>query len=203
MNKLKHQENISVSDEILEKIIDEIPKPEINSTNNVFHDLISCILEQQIHYRSTKNIFQKMLNASGLERLTPDNFHQFEEKAFGNIKLSIRKYETVLRVLEFWAENNIDWFLLTDLEVIEKLSSINGIGKWTIDMILLYSLNRANVVPYDDYHLKQVMVSLYNLDPQLKLKAQMVEVSENWGEKKSLAVLYLLAWKQHNKGKWQ
>ena len=201
MTKVKNQENNLASDKVLEKIICEIPKPEIKSTNNVFHDLISCILEQQIHYRSTKNIFQKMLNASGLERLTPDNFHQFEENSFGNIKLSIRKYETVLRVLEFWVENNIDWFLLTDLEVIEKLTSIKGIGRWTIDMILLYSLNRTNIIPYDDYHLKQVMVSLYNLNPKVKLKAQMLEISENWEGQKSLAVLYLLAWKQHNKGK--
>ena len=66
-------------------------------------------------------------------------------------------------------------------------------------MILLYTLERPNVFPYDDYHLKQIMVSLYGLDPKVRLKAQMIEISESWGNQKSLAVLYLFAWKQYNK----
>jgi DNA-3-methyladenine glycosylase II len=87
----------------------------------------------------------------------------------------------------------------SDNEVVKELSSIKGIGKWTIDMILLYTLNRPNVFPYEDFHLKQIMVSLYGLNEKVKLKAQMLAVAENWGEQKSLAVLYLLAYKQYNK----
>jgi len=50
--------NILRGDPMLEKIIDTIPAPNIESTNDVFFDLMSCVLEQQIHYRSTKRIFQ-------------------------------------------------------------------------------------------------------------------------------------------------
>jgi DNA-3-methyladenine glycosylase II len=186
-------------DKILEKITLVIPKPNIETTGDVFHDLMSCILEQQIHYRSTKKIFQKMLDKANLERLNPENFHHFEEKAFADVKLAIGKYETLMSVLAFWAENKIDWKLLNDDEVIEKLSSIKGIGKWTIDMILLYTLQRPNVFPYDDFHLKQIMVSLYGLNPDVRLKSQMIDISNQWGENKSLAVKYLLAWKEFNK----
>lgn len=192
---------LTENDAVLGNIIATIPEPQIQSTNNVFHDLMSCILEQQIHYRSTKNIFQKMLNTASLDILTPENFAQFEEKAFSNIKLSIGKYETVLRIIEFWNENTIKWQALNDDEVIVKLSSIKGVGKWTIDMILLYTLQRPNVFPYDDFHLKEIMVKLYGLDPNVKLKAQMIDISNAWGEHKSLAVLYLLAWKEFNKKK--
>ena len=45
-------------DPVLKKIIETIPEPNIESTNDVFFDLMSCVLEQQIHYRSTKRIFQ-------------------------------------------------------------------------------------------------------------------------------------------------
>ena len=144
---------------------------------------------------------QKMLNTASLEILTPENFPQFEEKAFSSIKLSIGKYETILRITEFWNENKIVWQELNDKEVIEKLSSIKGIGKWTIDMILLYTLERPNVFPYDDFHLKEIMIKLYGLNPNVKLKAQMLDVSDAWGEHKSLAVKYLLAWKEFNKTK--
>ncbi len=192
---------LSKTDQILEKIILQMPKPKMVSTHNVFHDLMSCILEQQIHYRSSKKIFQKMLDTANLEILTVDNFHILEEKSFKSLKLSINKYETIVSILAFFNENQIEWHLLSDEEVSLKLSSVKGIGKWTIDMILLYTLERPDVFPYDDFHLKQIMVSLYGLDEKVKLKAQMIAVAENWENQKSLAVLYLLAWKQFNKSK--
>jgi DNA-3-methyladenine glycosylase II len=192
---------LSNADAQLKGIIEVIPKPEIISTNDVFNDLMSCILEQQIHYRSTKKIFQKMLQTAHIERLTIDNFPEFEKTAFANSKLAIGKFETVERIIDFFSANKINWALLSDDEVIEKLSSIKGIGKWTIDMILLYTLKRPDVFPCDDFHLKEIMVKLYGLNPNVKLKAQMLDVAEAWGEHKSLAVKYLLAWKEFNKKK--
>ncbi|HOY16740.1 MAG TPA: hypothetical protein PLC89_05595 [Haliscomenobacter sp.] len=197
--KSENEMLLSKSDPILERIILQVPQPQIETTNDVFHDLMSCVVEQQIHYRSTKRVFQKMLNSANLERLSPANFRQFEERALGNIKLATGKYETIVGILALWEANKMDWQLLGDEEIISTLSTIKGIGKWTIDMVLLYTLERPNIFPYDDFHLKQIMVSLYNLDPKAKLKAQMIEIAENWGNQKSLAVLYLLAWKQYQK----
>ena len=189
------KEFLAKSDPILANIIVQIPESIVESTNDVFHDLMSCVLEQQIHYRSTKKTFQKMLQLADIERLSVGNFKIFEEKSFSNAKLSINKYETVLGVVEFWKKEQIDWKTLTDEEIIGKLSSIKGIGKWTIDMILLYTLQRPNIFPYNDFHLKELMVKLYGLNQNVKLKAQMIEISNTWGNHKSLAVKYLLAWK--------
>ena len=186
---------LSKSDPVLANIINQIPEPIIESTNDVFHDMLSCIIEQQIHYRSTKNIFKKALERAGIARVTPKNLYLLEEHALPTIKLSMGKYETLLKFIEFWNNNELDFVELTDNEVIAQLSAIKGIGKWTIDMILLYTLQRPNVFPYDDFHLKQVMVKMYGLDPNTRLKAQMIEVSNAWGEHKSLAVKYLLATK--------
>jgi DNA-3-methyladenine glycosylase II len=189
------------ADDVLKNIIETIELPAIETTNDVFHDLMSCILEQQIHYRSTKRIFQKMLQTANIERLTLDNFAEFEKTAFVNSKLAIGKFETVERIVDFFTVNKINWALLNDAEVIEKLSSIKGIGKWTIDMILLYTLERPDVFPYDDFHLKEIMIKLYGLNSNVKLKAQMLDVAESWSEHKSLVVKYLLAWKEFNKKK--
>lgn len=190
---------LSNNDPQLKRIIELVSKPEIVSTNDVFHDLMSCVLEQQIHYRSTKNIFKKMLQSADIETLTLDNFSIFEKYAFANAKLSVGKLETVERIIDFFSVNKINWQLLNDAEVITHLSAIKGIGKWTIDMILLYTLQRFDVFPYDDFHLKEIMVKLYGLNPNVKLKAQMLDVAEAWGAHKSLAVRYLLAWKEFNK----
>lgn len=189
------------ADPVLAKIIHSIPEPEHESTRDVFFDLMSCILEQQIHYRSSKKIFQKMLAAAQLTTLSPENFAQFEEKAFATAKLSMGKYETLGYILTFWQQQKTDWQALSDEEVRAQLGSIKGIGAWTIDMILLYTLERPNVFPADDFHLKEIMVKLYGLNPESKLKAQMLDIAKDWGENRSLAVRYLLAWKEFNKKK--
>lgn len=193
---LETEKTLAKNDPILEKIILQIPKPEIETTNDVFHDLMSCIIEQQIHYRSTKRIFAKALERASIDHLTIDNFHLIEKHSLSQIKLAMGKYETMMSFIEYWSNNNKDFYTLSDEEVIRELSSIKGIGKWTIDMILLYTLKRENVFPYDDFHLKQIMVSLYGLNEKVKLKAQILAIAENWGEQKSLAVLYLLAYKK-------
>jgi DNA-3-methyladenine glycosylase II len=193
---MKEMQDLAKNDSILKNIISTIPEPQIQSTNNVFHDLMSCVLEQQIHYRSTKNIFKKALERAGIERVTLDNFHLLEEHSLPQIKLAMGKYETLLAFVEYWNKNILDFEKLTDEEVIAQLSAIKGIGKWTIDMILLYTLQRPNVFPYDDFHLKEIMIKMYNLDEKSRLKAQMLEVASHWGEHKSLAVRYLLEYKK-------
>jgi DNA-3-methyladenine glycosylase II len=193
---LETEKTLAKNDPILEKIILQIPKPEIESTNDVFHDLMSCIIEQQIHYRSTKRIFAKALERASIDHLTINNFHLIEKHSLSQIKLAMGKYETMMTFIEYWSDNDKDFNTLSDDEVIAELSSIKGIGKWTIDMILLYTLNRPNIFPYDDFHLKQIMVSFYGLNEKVKLKAQMLAIADNWGEQKSLAVLYLLAYKK-------
>jgi DNA-3-methyladenine glycosylase II len=137
-----------------------------------------------------------MLNASEIEILTPLNFNQFEEKGIAGYKLSQSKYETLIRVLDFFKNHpNLNWQQFTDDEIRTKLSEIKGVGSWTIDMILLYTLQRPNVFPVDDFHLKEIMVSIYQLNPSTKLKSQMLEIAAPWSEHKSHAVRYLLAWK--------
>lgn len=123
------------SDKILKNIIAQLEPPSFVSTNNVFHDLVGCLIEQQIHYRSSKRIYLRALERAGIDVLT-------------------------------------------------------------LDKILLYTLQRPNVFPYDDYSLKLIMTKVYNLNPDVKLKAQMLSIAEQWGSHKSLAVLYLLKWKE-------
>ncbi len=191
---------IKYTDPILLKIITQIEKPNINSTNDIFHDVMSCIIEQQIHYRSTKKIFAKALERAGIEKLTLDNFHLFKKHSLPHLKLANGKYETMLLFIEYWSKTKLDFTTLSNEELFSELSSIKGIGKWTIDMILLYTLQRPNIFPYDDFHLKQIMIALYHLDSKVKLKAHMLAISDNWGDQKSLAVLYLLAYKNlHHK----
>lgn len=186
-------------DKVLAEVIQTIPQPTIWSTKNVFHDLLSCVLEQQIHYRSSKKTFQKLLNKAGLEEINPSNFELFEEKALPNYKLSSQKQETLVAILSYWEENQTDWKTLSEKEVKSELKTIKGIGPWTIDMILMYTLQKPDILPSGDYHLNELMVKLYGLNPETKLQSQIKEIANDWMPYRSLAVRYLFDWKTFQK----
>lgn len=193
--------HLAANDVILAEIIDTISLPEIDRTGDVFHDLMSCIIEQQIHYRSTKKTFQKLLAAADIDRLTVANFSILEEQAFPKVKLSTQKYETMVRILAFFQANDLDWEAMEDREVRTQLSSIKGVGPWTIEMILLYTLGRPDIFPADDYHLKQFLVGLYEVDTSSRVKAKLKAIGARWSPYQSTGVRYILAWKAFLKNK--
>lgn len=190
------EDGLVFDDPVITQVMQTVPLPVIESTKNVFHDLVSCIIEQQIHYRSSKQQFQKLLDQAAIERLTPDNFSHFETQSLQNIKLSGRKLETLSYTVDFFSSKQIDWPGLTDNEVREVLSGIKGIGPWTIDMILLFTLDRPDIFPADDYHLKMIMSNLYHMKDGAGMKKRMNEAAEAWKPLRSTAVRYLLAWKE-------
>lgn len=196
---MQTSQNLAQADPLLGRLMQEIELPGYTSTQDVFHDLMSCLIEQQIHYRSTKKIFARAMERAGLERLSLDNFHLLEQHALPHLSLSAAKYESMLQLLALWQAGPPDFSQLPDETIITQLSAIPGIGRWTIDMILLFTLERPNVFPADDYHLKQIMTHLYQLNPKSRLKQQMLDIAAHWGEQRSLAVRYLLAHKSKSR----
>lgn len=188
--------HLSENDEVLKKIISQLTLPPLQPTHNIFHDLMSCVIEQQIHYRSSKKTFQKLLDSAKMVQLTIDNFPLFEEKSLSTVKLSIKKQTTVLGILDFFKTHQLEWKKMDDSTIKKKLAHIKGIGPWTIEMILLYSLGRPNIFPVDDYHLKQIMLKSYPINQESNIKAQLKTIGESWIPYQSYAVRYLLAYKE-------
>ncbi|MEN8928153.1 MAG: hypothetical protein ABF242_00125 [Flavobacteriales bacterium] len=181
-------------DEILKRVINSSGMMEFQSTNNVFNDLMSCVLEQQIHYRSAKQIFQRMLAKAELTELNLANFAQFEEFGMRDYKISMKKLESMNAVVTYFEQNSHNWAQLEDHEIRTILSSIQGIGDWTIDMILLFTLGRPNIFPWGDFHLKNCMTELYDI--KSRYKANMNEIAELWQPFSSVATLFLLEFKK-------
>ncbi|XOV67273.1 MAG: DNA-3-methyladenine glycosylase family protein [Fluviicola sp.] len=190
------QIHLGSSDPVLKQIIASIDLPKPIDSNSVFHDLMACTIEQQIPYRSSKKTFEKLLKKASISVLTPENFGTFEKQALHDIKLSESKYATIQRILDQWKEMPQNWHELSKLEVRSAFNQIKGIGPWTVDMILMYTLGFPDIFPSDDYHLKQIMPHLYDLNPKSRLKAQMKNVAENWSPYRSVATRYLLEWKK-------
>ena len=82
----------------------------------------------------------------------------------------------------------------SDEEIIDYLSQIKGVGRWTVQMILMFPMDRPNIFPVDDLGIQNSMKSLYQLDLEKKeLKTKMLDIAVVWDPYKTLASKYL--WK--------
>ena len=84
----------------------------------------------------------------------------------------------------------IDWESLSNDEVIESLTSIKGIGLWTAEMILIFSLLRADVFPMGDIGAIRTMERLYNNGESLD-KGDIIRIAESWKPYRTVATWYL------------
>ena len=111
--------------------------------------------------------------------------------------MSNNKVRYIKNVAEFSINNNLSFDYLetkSDDEIIEYLTQIKGVGKWTVQMILMFPMDRPNVFPIDDLGIQNGMKNLYQLDFEKKeLKHKMIEISEQWHPYKTLASKYI--WK--------
>ena len=122
-----------------------------------------------------------------------------------SIGLSNAKTNYVLNVCNFFIENKLTdarLHKMEDEELIEYLVQIKGIGRWTAEMILMFTLAREDVFAVDDLGIQQAMTKLYNLDAADKkgMKLKMISLSKKWSPYRTYACRYLWGWKD-GKGK--
>jgi DNA-3-methyladenine glycosylase II len=162
---------------------------------NIFEDLVSCILDMQIRYRGKSIRYKRLKSLLKGGSISNKNLFSIGDLGIQSLKISQQKYSVLVNLCLYWDENQMksfDWEFKTDDEIRTELGKIKGIGSWTIDMILLFSLQRPDVFPVDDYHLKKSMISRYNLRNDKTLKAEMHTIAEEWRPNRSQIVFQLL-----------
>ncbi len=87
---------------------------------------------------------------------------------------------------------------LSDEALIERLTTIRGVGRWTVEMLLIFTLGRPDVLPVDDFGVRDGYRVLYGLDTQPKPKA-LAEIGLAWAPHRSIAAWYL--WRASDEGK--
>ena len=87
---------------------------------------------------------------------------------------------------------------LSDEALIERLTTIRGVGRWTVEMLLIFTLGRKDVLPVDDFGVREGYRRLYDLDAQPKPR-EMAALGEVWAPYRSIASWYL--WRAADEGK--
>lgn len=182
-------------------------KLEINTPilrKNIALRLVASILSQQLSTTVARVMYKRFLDLFDGKEPTPKQILEVPVEKIRAIGISQSKANYIHNVAKFIVEHKITDKKLHKMqndEIIELLTEIKGVGRWTVEMLLMFSLGREDVFAVDDLGIQKGMQKLHKLD-HLKgkeLKARMVELSERWSPYRSYACLYL--WKfQDTKG---
>ncbi|MGB2702573.1 MAG: DNA-3-methyladenine glycosylase 2 family protein, partial [Chitinophagaceae bacterium] len=133
---------------------------------------------------------------------TPQQILNTPFDALRGIGLSNAKVSYVKNVAQFEIAFGMDAKKLgkmTNEEVIEYLIVIKGVGRWTIEMLLMFALGREDVFAVDDLGIQNAMIKLYKLDnsDKKKLKEDMLRLSAKWSPYRTYACVHLWRWKDN------
>lgn len=157
---------------------------------NVFESIVDTIVSQLISTKAADAIYLKIKNKLG--EVTPENIDKIdweELRACGLTKAKTNSIkEIAARILD--GRLQISEFLnMTDEEITSELIQVKGIGTWTAEMILIFTLGRMDVVSYKDLGIRRGMKKLYGLEDIDEKK--FMEYRENYSPYGTIASLYL------------
>lgn len=183
--------HLSNKDPILGKLISHIGDYELEINKNYFVRLISSIIGQQLSVKAADTIFTRVKNLCG--EITPQNILSIDDDKLRSTGVSRPKIKYIKHLSEEVINNRIDLnnlIFLSDEEVISELTKIKGIGRWTAEMFLIFSLGRLDVFSTADVGLRRAIKWLYNSDDSFDISI-LNEIIDNWKPYRSIASLYL------------
>jgi DNA-3-methyladenine glycosylase II len=187
-------------DKRLAAIIATQQKYELQKRNQVHLHICSSIISQQLSTKVAAVIYTRFLALFPKKSPAAADIVAIPLEQLRGIGLSNAKANYVLNVCRFFIEHKVtDAHLhkMKDEELINFLVQIKGVGRWTAEMILMFTLGREDVFAVDDLGIQQAMTKLYKLDASDKkaMKEKMLKISAKWKPYRTYACRYLWGWK--------
>jgi len=169
---------------------------------NICLRLCASIMSQQLSTKVAKVIYHRFLDLYGGQEPTPQQIVATPFDKVRAIGLSNAKTQYVLNVAQFAIDHKLDDKSLkkmSDDEIIALLTQIKGVGKWTVEMLLMFTLGRQDIFSADDYGIQVAMKNIYKLDDSNKkqFKERMLKISSKWTPYRTYACLHLWHWKDN------
>ena len=187
-------------DKKLAKLLDGQEPLTLNFHQNICLRLCASIMSQQLSTKVAQVIHRRFLELFDGKEPTPRQILDTPFEKLRGIGLSNAKVLYVQNVAQFALDHGLtDKKLLKmkDEEVIELLTQIKGVGRWTVEMLLMFTLGREDIFAVDDYGIQVAMKKLYRLDDSNKkeFKEKMQKISLKWAPYRTYACLHLWRWK--------
>jgi len=189
-------------DKKLKKIIDQQQMMKLRKRKKIYIDLCGSIMSQQLSTKVAAVIHKRFLDLYEGEP-TPQQVLDTPFETLRSIGLSNAKTSYVHNVARFAIDPGMDFKQLnkmTNEEIIEYLTQIKGVGKWTVEMLLMFTFGREDVFSADDLGIQNAMKKIYKLNhsKKKKLKESLLNISNKWSPYRSYACLHLWQWKDNS-----
>lgn len=185
--------HLTRKDATLRPLIRDVGPCTLRFEQDHFGVLARAIIAQQISTKAAQAIGKRVLEALGRRRLNPKAILEAEESLLRGAGLSANKLLSLKDLAQRCVSREIPLRKLnamTDEEVIERLLPVRGIGRWTAEMFLIFSLGRLDVLPVGDYGLRAGVQRIYKLE-SLPGKTELERIAAPWAPYRSVGTWYV------------
>ncbi|CAM2010881.1 DNA-3-methyladenine glycosylase family protein [Acanthopleuribacter pedis] len=183
-------------DPVLARILPDAPLPQQQPRADIYFHLVRAIVGQQLSVKAADTICGRFLALFDREYPDPKALVAIETEALRGAGLSGQKAKYVKNVAAFALEHDLATVKnMGDDEALAFMTQIKGVGEWTAQMILMFSLARADIFPAGDQGVVNAMTRLYQIEERGKDRRQLcIALAESWRPYRSYACIYLWRW---------
>jgi len=189
----KARRHLSRRDAVLKKLIRAVGPCTLRTSDDHFATLVRSIVSQQISTKAAMAISGRLVKALGRRGLRPKSILDADDKLLRTAGLSANKAKSLRDLAQKCSAGEVPLRQLPDLDdeaVIEALTLVHGIGRWTAEMFLIFSLGRLDVLPIGDYGLRAGVRKQYEL-ADLPDKNSLTTLAEPWRPYRSVGTWFI------------
>ncbi len=189
----KAQRHLARRDPVLKRLIAQVGACTLRPDPDGFAVLVRSIISQQISTRAAAAIRQRLVEALGPPGLEPQTVASATAQMLRTAGLSAAKVRSLRDLADKVSTGTLALDQLQgwpDEDVITHLLPVRGIGRWTAEMFLIFSLGRLDVLPLADYGLRAGVRNQYQL-PQLPAKEKLQQLAEGWRPYRTVATWFI------------
>ena len=182
---------LAAADPVMAGLISQFPNAVLANRGDPFQTLARAIVGQQISVKAADSVWARF--AEFAQRIAPEHIVTLEQAALAACGLSRRKAEYLHDLAGHFVDGRIQpahWTALDDEAVITELIDVRGIGRWTAEMFLIFSLRRPDIWPVDDIGLQKA-VALHYLDGERPTPKGLRQHGERHAPWRTVATWYL------------
>ena len=176
-------------------VVSKIDPPYFTYESNLFQSLLKYIVYQQLSIKAARKIYERLIGLFHQLEINPKNFKKIKYDLLLEVGISNSKIKYMNEIADKFLNDKyflVDIDTLSDQEVIDNLIDIKGVGPWTCDMFLMFTLNRLDIFPMKDLGIKKGIQKLFKLE-KIPTDEFMLKESKRWSPYRTIACLYL--WK--------
>ena len=181
-------------DRNMQVLIEKFGRPNFKIGQDYFQSLFRSIVFQQLSGEAAQTIYKRLVKLiPETSNLCPNEVLKIEKNDMSKAGLSSQKINYVRNLADYFENNSFqkkDVERMTDEEISRELTQIKGIGQWTVDMFLMFTLNRADILPYGDLGIQKGIMKILN-KKNLPSKKEMENCSKKWMPYRTIACWYL------------